>query len=133
MSFPQTDRFIRESLTGGFSRRQLLENGLRLGIATPMLTALLAAAPEVSAAPRPGLAPFRSGFQDADSGTFTAIIERGAADIDPHSSYETIGSAVCLGCYEMLLQYKGDSTSEFAPMLAESWEASADNASYTFH
>jgi peptide/nickel transport system substrate-binding protein len=32
----------------------------------------------------------------------------------------------------MLIQYKGDSTSEFAPMLAESWEASADNSTFTF-
>ena len=60
------------------------------------------------------------------------MIEDGSPDIDPHSSYVTIGSVVCLACYEMLIQYKGESTSEFAPMLAESWEASADNSSYTF-
>jgi len=133
MSAPRIEQFVRESLAGKLSRRAVLETGLRLGVGTPLLTALLAVAPEASAAPEGGWAPYPGIDQDADSGTFTAIIERGASDIDPHSSYETIGSAVCLGCYEMLLQYKGDSTSEFAPMLAESWEASADNATYTFH
>src|SRR3954451_19314606 len=108
MSSTRVDRFIRESLTVKFSRRQVLENGLRLGIGTPVLTALMSAAPEAIAAPRSAALSLRSSFQDMDSGTFTAIIERGAADIDPHSSYETIGSAVCLGCYEMLLQYQGD-------------------------
>jgi peptide/nickel transport system substrate-binding protein len=32
----------------------------------------------------------------------------------------------------MLVQYQGASTSELAPMLAESWEASADNSTFTF-
>ena len=32
----------------------------------------------------------------------------------------------------MLIQYKGDSTFDYEPMLAESWEASADNSSLTF-
>ena len=34
--------------------------------------------------------------------------------------------------YEMLLILKGDSTDEFEPMLAESWEVSEDQSTYTF-
>jgi peptide/nickel transport system substrate-binding protein len=39
---------------------------------------------------------------------------------------------VCLGAYEMLVRYKADSTFEYEPMLAESWEISSDLTSYTF-
>jgi peptide/nickel transport system substrate-binding protein len=126
----ETSAFVRDALWGTYDRRQLLSTGLRLGIATPVLTALLAAAPEVSAAPSSTSVSRLQRLQEA--GAFTAVIEDGSPDIDPHSSYVTIGSVVCLGCYEMLIQYKGDSTSEFAPMLAESWESSADNSTHTF-
>ena len=37
-----------------------------------------------------------------------------------------------LATYEMLLQLKGSSTDEFAPVLAESWEISEDQSTYTF-
>jgi peptide/nickel transport system substrate-binding protein len=39
---------------------------------------------------------------------------------------------VALMVYEMLLILKGDSADEFEPMLAESWEASEDQSTYTF-
>ena len=41
-------------------------------------------------------------------------------------------SAVALLVYEMLLILKGDTTDEFEPMLAESWEVSEDQSTYTF-
>ena len=122
--------FVQNALSGKISRRDVLATGLRLGITAPILTALMANAPEVGAAPairgRRGAARFQ------DASTFTAVIEDGSPDIDPHSNYTTIGSVICLGCYEMLIQYSGASTSEFAPMLAESWESSADNSTHTF-
>lgn len=92
--------------------------------------ALMAMAPEVDAAPvqRPTLA--RSPKQDGD--TLTILIIGGTEDIDPHSTYSTIGAAICYGVYDMLIRYRGDSTSEYEPMLAESWEASADNTVFTF-
>ena len=58
----------------------------------------------------------------------------GTEDIDPHYTYSEIASAIALGgIYEMLLRLKGDTTDEFEPMLAESWEVSDDQATYTFH
>lgn len=110
----------------------MLERGLKLSIATPLLTALVNAAPEASAAPLHGSVIARQILQDGGSGTLTAIIEDGSPDIDPHSSYVTIGGVINLITYEMLIQYKGGSTSEFAPMLAQSWEASPDNTTFTF-
>ena len=118
--------------SGRLNRREVLERGLGLGLATPALAALVAAAPEVSAAPGSHPAGQLRRLQES-GGTFTAVIEDGSPDIDPHSSYVTIGSVVCLGCYEMLIQYAGASTSELAPMLAQSWEASPDNSTFTFH
>ncbi len=124
--------FIRDALSGRLTRRQILEIGLRLGVATPVIGALMANAPKAAARPWQGRTPLRAARQDSSSGTLTLIITAGTNDIDPHSTYTTIGSAVCLACYEMLIQYKGESTDEYEPMLAESWEASPDNSTFTF-
>ena len=56
----------------------------------------------------------------------------GTEDIDPHYTYSELASAVALLVYEMLLILKGDTTDEFEPMLAESWEVSEDQSTYTF-
>src|SRR5689334_17841557 len=131
MNDPRLVQFARESLRGKLSRRQVLETGLRLGLATPVIGSLMAAAPEASAAPvRSGL-PNRQRNDDA-AGTFTVIVVGGTEDVDPHSTYSTIGSAICYGVYDMLIRYKGDSTSEYEPMLADSWQASPDNTQFTF-
>jgi peptide/nickel transport system substrate-binding protein len=116
---------------GRLGRRELLHAGLRLGLASPVISALMAAAPEGSAAagkaaarlPRP---------QEGNGGTFTALISIGTEDIDPHYSYTTLSSTIALATYEMLIQYRGASTDEFEPMLAESWEVSPDQSTYTF-
>lgn len=125
-------RLARAALSGGLTRRQVLERGLALGLATPFLTALIAATPETSAAPTSARVTSLPLPQEGDSGTFVALITSGTEDVDPHSTYSTIGSNICLGCYEMLVQYKGESISEIEPMLALSWEASEDNSTFTF-
>lgn len=124
--------FFRRALHGRMDRRQVLETGLRLGIATPLLSAL-AGMPAVASASSDNRAVLkRTAAQETDAGTLTILFEGGTNDVDPHSTYTTLGSMVCLGAYEMLVQYKGDSTFEYAPMLAESWEISADLSTYTF-
>ena len=117
---------------GKLSRRNVLSIGLKLGIATPVLLGLMAKAPETLAAPVSQLESFRQRLQDGGSGTFTALISSSADDADPHSTYSTIGSMICLPCYEMLIRYKGDSVSDYEPMLAQSWEMNADNTEATF-
>ena len=70
--------------------------------------------------------------QEESSGTFVILLTSGTEDIDPNYTYSEIASAVALMVYEMLLILKGDSTDEFDPMLAESWEVSEDQSTYTF-
>jgi peptide/nickel transport system substrate-binding protein len=130
------DRLLKLARSGRVSRRQLLETGLRLGLASPVILSLIEAAPNASAAPSvttPAAAPRAAAAQETSSGTFTVLLTSGTEDIDPHYTYSEIASAVALGVYEMLLILKGDSTSEFEPMLAESWEVSDDQSTYTFH
>jgi peptide/nickel transport system substrate-binding protein len=120
---------------GSMSRRQLLETGLRLGLASPVILSLIEAVPRgVAAAPvnPPSLVTAPGTAQDGSSGALQVLLTAGTEDIDPHYSYSTLSSTVALAVYEMLLILKGDSADEFEPMLAESWEASEDRSTYTF-
>ncbi len=132
MTDTQKAVFFRRALNGRMGRREVIETGLRLGIATPLLTALAAMPAVASASSGRRVAPARAAAQASDSGTLTVLFEGGTNDIDPHSSYTTLGSMVCLGAYEMLVRYKGDSTFEYEPALAESWALNADLTSCTF-
>ncbi len=124
-------QLAQDAHAGRLSRRQVLAAGLQLGLATPVIAALMAAAPEASAAPGRPSALGRSPGQEGGD-TFTIIVLGGTEDVDPHSTYSTIGSAICYGVYDMLIQYKGESTAEYDPMLAESWEANPENTVFTF-
>jgi len=132
---PMNDRrslqLVQGALLGRLSRRQVLTAGLRLGLPTPVIAALMEAAREASAAPVRSATLGRRRTQEGGD-TFTIIVTGGADDVDPHSTYSTNGSAICYGVYDMLIKYKGESTSEYEPMLAESWEASPDNTVFTF-
>ncbi len=135
MKDSRVDRLFSLARAGQLSRRQLLETGLRLGLATPVIASLIetapspaAAAPAVPSAPSPD----RVAAQDGSSGTLQILVTAGEEDIDPHYSYATLSSTVALAVYEMLLILKGDSSDEFDPMLAESWEVSEDQSTYTF-
>src|ERR671911_268406 len=116
------------------SRRQLLGTGLRLGLASPVIMSLIEAAPKSAMAMPSELAtlPATSSAAQEESGALTVLWTSGTEDIDPHYTYSELASAVALLVYEMLLILKGDSTDEFDPMLAESWEVSEDQSTYTF-
>src|SRR5215217_5974576 len=121
---------IVRPLMRGLNRRQVLSLGLRLGLTTPVIARLMAAAPEVYAAAQDAT-PSSEAAQS--SGTFTVLGTGAMPTLDPHAAYDNQASMLFLGAYEMLLRLKGESTSEFAPMLAESWETSEDQSTYTFH
>ena len=70
--------------------------------------------------------------QAGSSRTFAILLTAGTEDIDPHYSYASFTSTIALAVYEMLLVLKGGSSDEFEPMLAESWEATDDQSTYTF-
>jgi peptide/nickel transport system substrate-binding protein len=130
----RVDRLYLLARTGRMSRRRLLDTGLRLGLASPVIISLIEAVSNTaSAAPTvPTLVVGREGAQGESSGTLTILWTSGTEDIDPHYTYSDSASAVALLVYEMLLVLKGDTTDEFEPMLAESWEVSEDQSVYTF-
>jgi peptide/nickel transport system substrate-binding protein len=132
MSSSEISRFVDAASRGRMTRRQVLERGLELGLSSAMIMSLMAAAPEASAAPAASRKSFLLANQEDDPGVVTVCFVAGAEDIDPHSSYTTYGAVVCLASYDMLVNYKGLSTSEIEPMLAESWTASDDLTTYTF-
>ncbi len=116
---------------GQVSRRDMLNTGLRLGLASPVILSLMNAVPATAkVAAAPAALP-RPGLQES-SGTFTALISVGSEDIDPHYAYLDLSAMIAIAAYEMLIQFDGESTDTYAPMLAESWEANADNSVYTF-
>ena len=135
MEDPRVNGLFSLARAGRISRRQLLETGLRLGLASPVIMSLIEAAPKSAlAAPTSPLARTAAptAAQEESSGTLTVLWTSGTEDIDPHYTYSELASAVALLVYEMLLILRGDSTDEFEPMLAESWEASDDQSTYTF-
>jgi peptide/nickel transport system substrate-binding protein len=132
MSDAQIDRLMEAARRGTFSRRQVLETGLKLGISSAAIIAAMDIAPEAMAAPAPSKVTRSTRHEGADTGTFTMLRDGGAPDLDPHSAYDNAAAAIILATTEMLIQFKGESTTEYDPMLAESWEASPDNKTFTF-
>lgn len=128
MPDPRTSPAFLASLVQGLNRRQVLHLGLRAGLTSPVIAALMRDAPEATAAQEEA-----SPAAATSSGTFTVLATGAIATLDPHAAYDNQASMLFLGAYEMLLRLNGESTSEFAPMLAESWDASEDQQTYTFH
>ena len=133
MSISQLDQLRAAAERGEITRRDVLTTGLRLGLSSAAILSLMAVAPEASAAPSGIVNPRRLRPQEGQAtGTFTMIRDGGVPDMDPHSAYDNNASAIFLGAYEMLIRLKGESTTEYEPMLAESWEISPDNSTFTF-
>ena len=132
MSDATFDRIMAAAGAGRLSRRQVLERGLQLGMSTAAITSLMAMAPEVGATPAPVGVHKLARQQGTTTGTFTMLRDGGAPDLDPHYQYNNANAAILLATTEMLIQYKGESTFDYDPMLAESWEASADNKTFSF-
>jgi peptide/nickel transport system substrate-binding protein len=55
------------------------------------------------------------------------------AELDPATSYDARGWLFIQNLYDRLVQYEGEDTVTLHPMLAESWEVSADGLVYTFN
>jgi peptide/nickel transport system substrate-binding protein len=134
MTDSRVARLLADVAAGRMSRRQALSLGLRLGLATPALTALWQSAPAVAASIESVKAalPQAAALQDQATGTFTIVRDGSSPDIDPHSAYDNLSSMLFLGLYEMLVRYKGSATDEIEPMLAESWKTSDDGKAVTF-
>lgn len=103
------------------SRRALFGQALQFGSAS-VAGLLLGRSERALAVPR---------IAQADSNRLTVIYNHNQFELDPHAVFGD-SSIVLLGPYEMLIQLQGSSANEYAPMLAESWDANADRSSYTF-
>ena len=131
MSDTRVSSLLAQINAGKLSRRGVLEAGLKLGVATPALMALMEAAP-AGASMSPATNSLMSLAQEGSPDTLMILIQGGDEDIDPHYSYSTLSSVVALGVYEPLIRLKGDTTDEFEGMMAESWEVSDDQSTFTF-
>lgn len=69
-----------------------------------------------------------------DPTTFT-VAEPGLSidTLDPALAYDTASSEILQNVYETLIFYDGQATDKFVPLLAESYEPSADGKTWTFH
>ena len=73
-------------------------------------------------------------FKSKDPTTFVvAESEVGIDTLDPALAYDTASGEILQNVYETLVFYDGEATDKFVPMLAESWDLSADGKTYTFH
>src|SRR5215211_3986561 len=132
MGDPRIELLEERARRGVITRREMLNTGLKLGLATPAITALMALAPAAGiAAPKPSGRQMILRRQEGGN-TFTYLRDGGWPDMDPHSAYDNAAAALIWQIYDMLIQYKGSATDEYDPMLAQSWEASADNSTFTF-
>jgi peptide/nickel transport system substrate-binding protein len=64
--------------------------------------------------------------------TFVVATIGEAETLDPAWGYDTASAEVILNVYETLISFKGESTSEFEPLLATEWQISADGKEYRF-
>jgi peptide/nickel transport system substrate-binding protein len=145
---------------GTLNRRQVLKRGLALGLSSPVIMSLLAACgsddedptatvpaaaaeptntrvPVVSATNTPGTGAEptpadTSDRNESDNREFVMLFTGGVPDLDPQSAYDNQASSMFLATYEMLLRLRGESTFEYEPMLAHSWESNDDLTEFTF-
>ena len=108
------------------SRRGVLRGALAVGVAASSFPGGRAAGAATVA-----LAP---AGQEADQAqTLVVGTSASASDLDPHSAYDGRSVMVIYGAYEQLMRLEGDKTDEYVPLLAERWEANADQSVWTFH
>src|SRR5829696_252871 len=108
------------------SRRSLLRGALLGGAA---VVASAGAGPDASlAGDRLRAAPMPRGA----ARTLTLVTNRAPSDVDPHSAYDAGSGVLLQGPFEGLIRAKANTTDEFMPVLAESWEANADMSVWTF-
>jgi len=74
----------------------------------------------------------KTGGTPQNGGDYTVVFPSTVGDYDPQSAYDNQASCVFFGAYEMLIQLKGHSTSDYAPMLAKEWGPNSDGSEWTF-
>ena len=90
--------------------------------------------PTTAPADEPTTAPVDEGkvITSKDPASFVNVTIGEPETLDPALAYETAGGEIIQNVYETLVFYDGEATDKFVPMLAESFEVSADGTVYTF-
>jgi peptide/nickel transport system substrate-binding protein len=91
----------------------------------PAATEAPTSAPTAAATSAPAQVKNPGTFIDAEIGD--------PASLDPAWEYDTASANIIVNVYETLVFPKRESTTEFVPMLATSWDISSDGMTYTFH
>lgn len=76
------------------------------------------------------------GIAMAFAGDPNTYVEQSFGDIDtldPTQAYDSASGQVIENVYEGLYGYKGESITEYDPLLATSYEISSDGKTYTYH
>lgn len=115
--------------------------GAPAGTSTPAPTTPVEtqAPTSTGATPTASAAPTEAPTTSAPSGEVknpNTLIDAEIGDpesLDPAWAYDTASGNIIFNVYETLLFPKKDSTTEFVPMLATSWDISKDGMTYTFH
>ena len=118
---PDVCGLLRQAAAGGLSRRQLLRRAAAMGLVIPAAHTVL------------GVAPTRATLLQADPTTLTIGLDGSPSDLDPHSQYDYRSTLAVRGPYEGLIGLKGGATDEYEGLIAESWEANADQSVWSFH
>jgi len=118
---PDVRGLLRQAAAGGLSRRQLLRRAAAMGLVIPAAHTVL------------GVAPTRATLLQADPTTLTIGLDGSPSDLDPHSQYDYRSTLAVRGPYEGLIGLKGGATDEYEGLIAESWEANADQSVWSFH
>jgi peptide/nickel transport system substrate-binding protein len=118
---PDVRGLLRQAAAGGLSRRQLLRRAAAMGLVIPAAHTVL------------GVAPTKATLLQADPMTLTIGLDGSPSDLDPHSQYDYRSTLAVRGPYEGLIGLKGGATDEYEGLIADSWEANADQSVWTFH
>ncbi len=79
------------------------------------------------------LATFISlGWAEIGSDTYVYMTFGSPQTLDPEATYDTASDEIIENVYETLYTYKGESITEYEPLLATSYEVSEDGLTYTY-
>lgn len=127
----ELDRLVRLTAGGKPTRREIVRRAAAIGLAAPVVSAI-AGVTGAGAAPVGRRSPRIAGTAQVGA-TLTIALDGTPADLDPHSADDYRSALANRGPYENLITLKDDQVDQVEPVLAESWDVSADQSVFTFH
>lgn len=124
-------KLVDEFVAGRLSRREFLIRAAALGLAAPVVSAVIGAQASASAAAATTSVPRPASFQAAGGGVLTFGAWQTPDTMDPQKTGLAATGRILANAFDPLVwRFPGDDN--FYPGLAESWEVSPDGLEYTF-